>query len=163
MFTVLAANVNQVFGNISPPPGSESFGNPVAGLSTVMIVGIRMAIIIAGFLVLFYLMWGALDWITSNGEEEKLKTARQKMTNAVIGIIIVVAALGIFLVVTTDILGIIKRDASGGWQFSLPTINSCLPEKAVCAGGGTNCCAGFQCLDAAGTIVVAGPGTCETP
>jgi len=146
MLTVLAANVNQVFGNISPPPGSESFANPVAGLSTVIIVGIRMVLIIGGFMVLFYLLWGALDWITSNGEEEKLKSAREKMTNAIIGIIILVIALGVFLVVTTDILGIIKRDASGGWQFSLPTINKCIPETGTCGvAGGENCCSGLTC------------------
>ena len=145
MLTVLAANVNDIFGNLNPPPGSESFANPVAGLSTVMIVGIRMALIVGGFFVLFYLLWGALDWITSNGEEEKLKSARLKMTNAVIGIIIMVAALGIFLVITTDVLGIIKRDGSGGWQFSLPSINQCVPGAGACTVGGQLCCAGFAC------------------
>ena len=166
MLTVLAANVNDIFGNLNPPPGSESFANPVAGLSTVMIVGIRMALIVGGFFVLFYLLWGALDWITSNGEEEKLKSARQKMTNAVIGIIIIVAALGIFLVITTDVLGIIKRDGSGGWQFSLPTINKCIPETGVCgAVGAENCCAGFQCLTAVGGVPVVPPalGVCAIP
>ncbi|MDA1316738.1 MAG: hypothetical protein O3B87_01790 [bacterium] len=145
MFTILAANVKDVFGNISPPPGSESFANPIAGLSTVIIVGIRMALIVAGFMVLIYLLLGAIDWITSNGEEEKLKAARLKMTNAVIGIIIVVAALGIFLVVTTDILGIIKRDGSGGWQFSLPSINQCVPLNGACTVGGMACCSGYTC------------------
>jgi hypothetical protein len=75
-----------------------------------------------------------------------------------------VAALGIFTVVTTDVLGIIKRDGSGGWQFSLPTINQCIPETGACVGGGgTNCCSGFECLDNAGDIVIVGPGTCTKP
>lgn len=146
MFTILAANVNQVFGGISPPPGSESFTNPVIGLSSVIIVGIRMALLGGGMLLLFYLLWGAFDWITSEGDDEKLKSARQKMTNAVIGLIIMVIALGVFTVITTDVLGIIKRDGSGGWQFSLPTINKCIPENGQCVvGSGENCCSGLQC------------------
>ncbi len=118
---LLNTGVDSVFGTPIEPPG-PNWTNPVEGISRVVMFGIRMALIIGSIMVLFYLLWGALDWVTGGGDQEKLDKARQKMTNAVIGIILMVAALGIFSVVAGDVLGLIKRDAQGNWRFSLPTI-----------------------------------------
>ena len=117
----LLLDTKDVFGPSINPPG-PTFNNPVEGISTIMIFGIRMALIFGSILVLFYLLWGAFDWITGGSEQEKLDKARQKMTNAVLGIVIMVAALGIFSVVSGDVLGLIKKDSEGNWRFSLPTI-----------------------------------------
>lgn len=118
---LLSSPVNNVFGTPVKPPG-PTWTNPVEGISRIMVFSIRMALIIGVILVLFYLLWGALDWITGGGDQDKLDKARQKMTNAVLGIVIMVAALGIFAAVAGDVLGLIKRDAQGNWRFSLPTI-----------------------------------------
>lgn len=83
---------------------------------------INIAIIIGGFFMLLYLIWGAFDWITSEGDKEKLSKAQQKMQNAVIGMLIVVGALTIFGVVSGDILGIITKTPDGGWTINLPQL-----------------------------------------
>lgn len=118
--------VTNIFGPTIQPPGPV-WNNPVEGISNVVIFGVRMIFIVGMILLLAYLLWGALDWVTSGGDEEKTGKARNKITQAIVGIIIMVAGLGIFLVVSGDVLGIIKRDPNGNWQFNLPTINSSNP------------------------------------
>lgn len=49
-------------------------------------------IAIGGLLVLVFFLWGAFEWITSQGDSGKLQQARNRMINAVIGLIILVAS-----------------------------------------------------------------------
>ena len=57
---------------------------------------INLVFIVAAVLVLFYLVWGAINWITSGGDKGKVEDARNKITAAVIGILILVATWAIF-------------------------------------------------------------------
>jgi hypothetical protein len=51
------------------------------------------ALFIAGFLLSFvYLLVGGVGWITSGGDKTKLEQARNQITNAIIGIIVVGSA-----------------------------------------------------------------------
>lgn len=113
--------INDVFGKISPPPGSSGLNNtdPVTGLSNLLTVSIRLAFVFAGVALLIYLMWGALDFIMAGGEKEHAQKAREKMTHAVVGILLMVVALTIFSVITGSILGIIDI-SGGGFVFELP-------------------------------------------
>lgn len=62
---------------------------------------LSLVMVVAGLLVLVYLIWGAFDWLTSGGDKGKIDAARQKMTAAVVGIIIVSASYAILLLVLT--------------------------------------------------------------
>lgn len=143
--------VDKIFGAITPP-GPAALNNPGTGLGILIVTGIRLFLIVAAISLLAYLLWGVYDWITSAGEEEKLKSARNKMTNAVIGMILTVVALAIFLVVSGDILGIVKRNANGDWIFVLPTVGSPAtqtPQNCTMSGDSCSstaaCCAGLSC------------------
>ncbi|OGK16244.1 hypothetical protein A2774_04640 [Candidatus Roizmanbacteria bacterium RIFCSPHIGHO2_01_FULL_39_12c] len=104
-----------IFGTIAPPTGAPTdLGNFTGG-------AIRIFIIVAGFALLIYLFWGAFDWITSGGDKEKLTKAQNKITQAIIGMILVVAALAIFQVIAGDVLHIIDT-SGGGWKFNLPSL-----------------------------------------
>ncbi|MBP7768518.1 hypothetical protein KA082_01660 [Candidatus Woesebacteria bacterium] len=46
---------------------------------------------VAAILVLFYFVWGAIDWISGAGEKGKLEAARNKMMNAFIGLLILIS------------------------------------------------------------------------
>ena len=118
-----APSMTDLFGEVSPPPGSEAFVNPFAGLGRLILTGIRISFIVFGLAALIYLLWGAFLWVTSEGDEEKLEKARMQMTHAVIGFVLVVVVLTIFSLVSGDILGIIIRDKEGNWVFKLPSIN----------------------------------------
>jgi NADH:ubiquinone oxidoreductase subunit 6 (subunit J) len=56
----------------------------------------RAIIVVGGLAVLFNLINGAIEWVTSGGEQSKVQKARQKMTQAVIGMVILA---GSFIVV----------------------------------------------------------------
>ncbi len=123
MRKLLAATPDEIFGIISPPPGSGGFtGSPGEGVARLITVSIRFLIIVAALFVLIYLLQGAFLWITSNGEDEKLQAARQQITHAILGFLMIFVAIAIFGIITGDILGIIKKGADGGWIFKIPTI-----------------------------------------
>jgi hypothetical protein len=135
---ILALTPDQVFGVISPPPGSQSFtGDPVAGLGNILVVSIQFLIIIAAIFVLFYLLIGAFMWVTSGGDDDALQKARLQMTNAVWGFLMIFVALAVFGLITGDVLGIMKKDPAGGWIFKIPSISG--------SGPGTACTSGSVC------------------
>lgn len=108
-----------IFGRVTPP--APFTGEPKAELGRLIGTGIRIMTIVAGFFFLVYLLLGAFDWITSSGDKERLAKAQQKLTNAVIGILIIFVVIGVWGYITGDILGIIKRLPDGGWSIPFPT------------------------------------------
>ena len=59
------------------------------------------AIIGAGILLLVYLVYGGVEWLTSGGDKAKLESARAKLTNALIGVAIIAASYAIWIVALT--------------------------------------------------------------
>jgi len=112
--------MGDIFGTITPPgPFTD---DPRAELGRLIAFGVRMVTILAGIILLLFLIWGGIDWITSGGDKEKLGRAQQKLTNALIGIILVFVVIGLWGLITGDILGIIKRDpTTGDWSIPFPT------------------------------------------
>jgi len=49
-------------------------------------------------LVFAFLIWGAIEWITSAGDKGKMESARNKISNAIVGLVILAAVTAIFLV-----------------------------------------------------------------
>jgi hypothetical protein len=56
---------------------------------------LRVVMVIAVLLVFFYLVLGGIEWITSGGEKGKTEAARNKITSAVIGLIVLAASYAI--------------------------------------------------------------------
>lgn len=78
-----------------------------------------LVLILGSCLAFAYLLTGAVAWITSNGDKGQLESARNKITHAIIGLIILAATYAIFTLVG-NFLGI----NTGGSEFriSLPTL-----------------------------------------
>jgi arginine exporter protein ArgO len=55
----------------------------------------KTIVMIGGIAFLIYLVWGALEWITASGDKNDLDKARHKITNALIGLTIMVASFAI--------------------------------------------------------------------
>jgi hypothetical protein len=89
--TLLAAIRNPVLpkklgeGGERPEMGAEIVGDTAARL-------MATAFILGGIALLAMLVWGALDWIGASGDEGRLKAAKTKLTNAIIGFVILVSA-----------------------------------------------------------------------
>lgn len=112
-----------LFGGISPPDAMNVGGDkPVEGLGKFIGFGIQMFILVAGMFLILYLLWGAFDWINSGGEKERLTKAQNKITNALIGILLVFVVLTIFNLLAGNILGIVKPTDGGGFEIILPIL-----------------------------------------
>ena len=58
---------------------------------------LQVVMVIALLLVFGYLIIGSIEWITSGGDKSKTESARNKITAAVVGLIILAASYAIFL------------------------------------------------------------------
>lgn len=58
---------------------------------------VNIAIIVGSLALLVYLILGAVNWITSGGDKGKVEGARNKIVQALIGFVILVAAYSIYL------------------------------------------------------------------
>lgn len=120
----LAQGVDSIFGKISPPPGisSSMASDPVGGLAKLIGTGINLFIVGAGFILLFFMLWGAFDWIVSGGDKERVAKAQAKITNALIGMVLIFVVLTVFGVLTGNILGIIENVPGQGWSIKIPRL-----------------------------------------
>lgn len=93
---VLAQLTNPVLppglGNVSADQAGTALGKIISSL-------IGAFLIIAFVLALIYLLTGGLAWITSEGDKQNLEKARQKITQAIVGLVIVASAYAIFKLV----------------------------------------------------------------
>ncbi|OGY27601.1 MAG: hypothetical protein A3F33_02370 [Candidatus Woykebacteria bacterium RIFCSPHIGHO2_12_FULL_43_10] len=93
------------FGTIGAPFGPTStYGKP-GGLGAFISNAVSAATIIAGLGFLAYLIYGAFRYLTSAGDEKMATEARKSISNAFIGLVMVVLAVAVTAVVQA-ILGI---------------------------------------------------------
>jgi hypothetical protein len=98
MTRLLAAITNPVLPSSLGGPGSNS-AQGGKSLGTI-ISNMIWVILIFGFLAtLLLLLTGALSWITSGGDKTKLEAAREKITNAIVGLIILASVWAIITIV----------------------------------------------------------------
>lgn len=69
-------------------PGAPSKA-PVVGWAKLTTTAISLLILSAIILSLFYLIWGGVDWIMSEGDKQRLGNAKQKIIFSIIGLTIV--------------------------------------------------------------------------
>ncbi|OQA82525.1 MAG: hypothetical protein BWY29_00814 [Microgenomates group bacterium ADurb.Bin238] len=62
---------------------------------------VTTAIVVGALATLIYLIMGGINWIISAGDTQKVESAQKHITNALIGLVILVAAYAIFTVVKT--------------------------------------------------------------
>lgn len=72
--------------------GLEAVASTVSGIIGVMTLA-------AGIWFIFQFITGAFFWITSGGDKNKLHEARDRITHALVGLIIVVAAWALMAIV----------------------------------------------------------------
>lgn len=77
---------------------------------------------IIGVLLLAYLLYGGYYWMTARGEEEKVTKAKDTITRAIIGIIIIVGAYAISIFVMSNLEAGTLRGGSGTNTNQLPPV-----------------------------------------
>jgi len=112
-----AATSSDIFGTVEPPISSIPQDTTTA-VGSLISLGIKVFIFIAAIALLIYLLLGAFEWITSGGDKDKLTKAQLKITNAVVGIFVIIIVLSAFCVITVNILGI----SPSCFVFTLPQL-----------------------------------------
>lgn len=96
------ATIKDTFGTISPPPALSNFigtdPTGAAGISKFLTNLVALIYTLAAVVFIFMLLWGAYDWITSGGEKEKMQTAKERITQAFVGIILFAAAFAVIAI-----------------------------------------------------------------
>lgn len=97
---------------------SRGFGDYLSSI-------LSFVMVIAAVALLLFLIWGAIEWITSAGDNSKVQKARDKITQSVIGMIVLSATVAIFMFVQ-QFLGIDVLRFGG---TSTPTTSQSQPVK----------------------------------
>ncbi len=66
---------------------------------------LRLMFFIAGLYALVLLLLGGFEWVSSGGEEKKLGSARGKILNAIIGLVVMVAVLTLVILLEQVVFG----------------------------------------------------------
>ncbi len=67
---------------------APSIGSLITGV-------LNFVMLIAAILVFMYLIMGGIEWITSGGDKSKTESARNKITAAIIGLVVLAASYAI--------------------------------------------------------------------
>ncbi len=78
------------------------------------------AVAVGGLLTIMYFLWGAFEWLMSEGDSGKLQKARNKMMHAAIGLLILVSAF--------IIIGFVSRLLFGD-NFDILNLNFIFANK----------------------------------
>ena len=96
MFILLAQTTQQLSGNALDIAGQTTTISPIGTISQLIGKGAD-AVLLAGTLaVLLYLLLGAFKWITAGGEKGKIEEARNMMTQAIIGVVILASVFAVY-------------------------------------------------------------------
>ncbi len=95
--------IGGIFGTIQPPDALKKFigGDPTGagGISKLLSNLVALIYVIAAIVLILMILWGAYDWMTSEGEKEKIEKARNKIINALIGILLFAVAFAVIQVI----------------------------------------------------------------
>lgn len=104
--TMLVLSAGQVLAGNDVNIG-EVQGGPgwAANLGSLISTALSFVMALAALIVFLYLIWGGIEWITSGGDKSKTESARNKITAAVLGLIVLAASYAILLVML-QVLGL---------------------------------------------------------
>lgn len=82
--------------NIASPTNSGDKGDNLQGFIWKIVLNIiEMAIIIVAYIAVFFILYGGFLYLTGGGSPGQLEKAKKSITNAVIGLVIAMASVGI--------------------------------------------------------------------
>lgn len=103
--SLISANFKDVFGNVTPPQSVNAIGNGASGINNILNTAITLIYMFGTLIFVFMFLYSAILWITSGGDKEKIRSARARITWAIIGIVVLALAF-VILRILGGILGI---------------------------------------------------------
>jgi len=96
----------------------DDSGVPFSNLGELLSQLLILLFAFAALLAFIFIIIGGIQWITSGGDKIAAQSARDRITAAVVGLVIVVAAFALTLIITT-LLGV--NIFSGQVEFNPPS------------------------------------------
>jgi len=96
-----AAVTNPVIGNLGTSEGTQD-GSKFVNYAVYLW---KVSINLGALAVIVFFLMGAFEWITAGSDSKKTETARSRMTNAVIGLVILVSSFTILSFVSKIFFG----------------------------------------------------------
>lgn len=75
--------------NYEPEDGAAGFGALMGQI-------LRIVVTVAALMLFIYLLWGGLGWITAGGDKGKVEAARNRITQSIIGMIVLAGTIALF-------------------------------------------------------------------
>lgn len=98
----MALDYNQIFGQIKPPEPVRNLGQTgEQGLNTLISRLVELFFLFGAIAFVLWFLWGAVDFIISGGDKEKVGKARAKITWAIVGLTLLALSFVIFRVIAT--------------------------------------------------------------
>ena len=99
VMSVQTTLAQDTIGQIDVP--DQGFATSIGGLISALL---NLVMLFAAILVFAYLIWGGIEWITSGGDKGQTEKARNKITAAIVGLIVLAASYAI-LQLALNLLG----------------------------------------------------------
>ena len=109
--------VDRIRGGVDQAGGEAGFSANGPGLEELIgrIIGVLLSFV--GVLLLVILLYAGFLWMTAGGDEGKVKKARTMIFNAIVGLVITVAAYAI----SAFVLNALSGASGGGQDVSTPS------------------------------------------
>ena len=72
---------------------------PFTNLGDILATGIQLALLVAGLMVFAFLIIAGIQFISSGGDKTQAQAAKDKITAAILGLIIIISAYAIALII----------------------------------------------------------------
>ena len=98
-----------VYAAINSTPVDPLKGSGINSLANLFGLAINIVMGVGVALTVIFLILGGIKYVTSQGDKTQTQAARESLTNAVIGFIVVIGAF----VIRTIVLGLLSGNTSG--------------------------------------------------
>jgi TRAP-type C4-dicarboxylate transport system permease small subunit len=78
-------------------PAEIASKTPAQGLAFYIAVLWRSVVTLGGVAFIIFLIWGGIEWLTAGGDKGRVETAQKMISNALIGLVVLVASYAIAL------------------------------------------------------------------
>ncbi len=93
--------IPKVFAQGTAIPLKQGPNFKITSLGTLISGAVNALLVISAILAFIYLVLGGIQWITSGGDKAGMEAARNKITHAIVGLIVVAAAYAIMILVSS--------------------------------------------------------------
>ena len=139
---VFASGAEDALVGLQTSAYESGVGSPDTDISVFVGNIIRALLGLLGVLILIFILYGGYLWLASGGNEQMVKKAKDILTSAFIGLIIVLAAMAITTFIMQGITGAISSSNETTTEDTTP----CYEESTMTnLPDGTSCGTGKQC------------------